>query len=266
VARSSALVLVSMDKLIVEDLHKKYGTNEVLKGVSLRAKAGDVISIIGSSGSGKSTLLRCINFLARQNEGRFVLNDEPIRLRRNRIGELIVEDSDQLRRMRIKLAMVFQHFNLWLHLNALENIIEAPVHVLHLSKPEAIARARRDLAKVGLSEEIEKMYPAHLSGGQQQRVAIARALAMDPEVMLFDEPTSALDPELVGEVLRVMQQLASEGRTMIVVTHEMSFARNVSNHVIFLHQGRIEEEGSPAEIFEQPKSERLKQFLAGSSR
>src|SRR6201998_1883156 len=188
-----------MDKLVVEDLHKQYGDNEVLKGVSLRAKAGEVISIIGSSGSGKSTLLRCINFLERPNRGRFFLNDEPIRLQQNRTGELVVKDPDQLRRMRIKLAMVFQHFNLWLHLTALDNIIEAPVHVLHLSKPEAIARARRDLAKVGLSEEIEKMYPAHLSGGQQQRVAIARALAMDPEVMLFDEPTSALDPEMANE-------------------------------------------------------------------
>ena len=255
-----------MDKLIVEDLHKKYGDNEVLKGVSLRAKAGDVISIIGSSGSGKSTLLRCINFLERPDAGRFILNDEPIRLERNKRGELIVADPGQLRRMRVKLAMVFQHFNLWLHLTALENVIEAPVHVLGLSKSEAIERARRDLAKVGLSQEIEKMYPAHLSGGQQQRVAIARALAMEPEVMLFDEPTSALDPELVGEVLRVMQKLASEGRTMVVVTHEMTFARNVSSHVIFLHQGRIEEEGSPAEVFERPKSERLQQFLAGSPR
>jgi histidine transport system ATP-binding protein len=164
--------------------------------------------------------------------------------------------------MRIKLAMVFQHFNLWLHLTALENIIEAPVHVLGLSKNDAVERARRNFAKVGLSESIEKMYPTQLSGGQQQRVAIARALAMEPEVMLFDEPTSALDPELVGEVLRVMQQLAAEGRTMVVVTHEMSFARNVSNHVIFLHEGRIEEEGPPGEIFGRPKSERLKQFLA----
>ena len=258
--------VVFMDKLIVEGLHKKFGDNEVLKGVSLRAKAGDVISIIGSSGSGKSTLLRCINFLERPNAGRLVLSDEPIRLQRNRMGELVVADAGQLRRMRIKLAMVFQHFNLWLHLTALENVIEAPIHVLGLSKPEAIERARRDLAKVGLSREIEKMYPTHLSGGQQQRVAIARALAMEPEVMLFDEPTSALDPELVGEVLRVMQKLASEGRTMVVVTHEMSFARNVSNHVIFLHQGRIEEEGPPAEVFERPKSERLKQFLAGSLR
>jgi histidine transport system ATP-binding protein len=254
-----------MFKLIVEDLHKKYGSNEVLKGITLRAKAGDVISIIGSSGSGKSTLLRCINFLERPNAGRYVLNDEPIRLQRDRKGELTVTDPNQLRGMRIKLAMVFQHFNLWLHLTALENVIEAPIHVLGLSRTEAVERARHNLAKVGLSVEIEKMYPANLSGGQQQRVAIARALAMEPEVMLFDEPTSALDPELVGEVLRVMQKLASEGRTMVVVTHEMSFARNVSNHVIFLHQGRIEEEGPPADVLERPRSERLKQFLAGSS-
>src|ERR1700738_3992360 len=251
-----------MDKLIVDDLHKKYGEHEVLKGVSLRAKAGDVTSIIGSSGSGKSTLLRCINFLERPNAGRLVLSDEPIRLQRNRMGELVVADAGQLRRMRIKLAMVFQHFNLWLHLTAIENVIEAPVHVLGLSKLEAIERARRDFAKVGLGQEIEKMYPAHLSGGQQQRVAMARALAMEPEVMLFDEPTSALDPELVGEVLRVMQKLASEGRTMVVVTHEMGFARNVSNHVIFLDSGIVEEEGPPHEIFQRPRSERLKQFLA----
>ena len=252
-----------MYKLIVEDLHKKFGNHEVLKGVSLRAKAGDVISIIGSSGSGKSTFLRCINFLEEPNAGRFVLNDEQIQLQRRKNGNLTVADPRQLRQMRIKLAMVFQHFNLWLHLTALENVIEAPVQVLGLSKTDAIERARHNLAKVGLNESIEKMYPAQLSGGQQQRVAIARALAMEPEVMLFDEPTSALDPELVGEVLKVMQQLAAEGRTMVVVTHEMSFARNVSNHVIFLHEGRIEEEGSPIEFFGRPKSERLKQFLAG---
>jgi histidine transport system ATP-binding protein len=262
-ARLFAVAL--MDKLVVEGLHKKYGDNEVLKGVSLRAKAGDVISIIGSSGSGKSTLLRCLNFLERPNAGQYFLNGVPIRLQRNRLGELTVADPGQLRQMRIKLAMVFQHFNLWLHLTALENVIEAPLHVLRLSRAEATERARREFAKVGLSPEIEKMYPAHLSGGQQQRVAIARALAMEPEVMLFDEPTSALDPELVGEVLRVMQTLASEGRTMVVVTHEMSFARNVSSHVIFLHQGRIEEEGSPAEVLERPKSERLRQFLAGNT-
>jgi histidine transport system ATP-binding protein len=251
-----------MNKLVVEDLHKKYGDNEVLKGVSLKAEAGSVISIIGSSGSGKSTFLRCINFLEQPNAGRIFLNGEEIRMVPDRNGNLKVADSKQLRRMRIKLSMVFQHFNLWLHLTALENVIEAPIHVLGLSKTDAIDRARGNLAKVGLSRAIESMYPAHLSGGQQQRVAIARALTMEPEVMLFDEPTSALDPELVGEVLRVMQRLAAEGRTMIVVTHEMSFARNVSNHVIFLDGGVVEEEGPPRQIFQAPGSERLKQFLA----
>jgi histidine transport system ATP-binding protein len=251
-----------MDKLTVEDLHKRFGANEVLRGVSLRAKAGDVISIIGSSGSGKSTFLRCINFLEAPNAGRFSLNGEAIELRRNRAGELAVSDPRQLQKLRTQLVMVFQHFNLWLHLTAIENVIEAPIHVLGLSRKEAIERARHDLAKVGLGEEIEKMYPVQLSGGQQQRVAIARALAMAPEVILFDEPTSALDPELVTEVLRVIQNLAAEGRTMVVVTHEIGFARNVSTHVIFLHQGRIEEEGPPADLFDRPRSERLKQFLA----
>jgi histidine transport system ATP-binding protein len=251
-----------MDKLIVEGLHKRYGNNEVLKGVSLRAKAGSVISIIGSSGSGKSTFLRCINLLEQPNAGRILLNGEEIRMVPDKNGNLKVADSRQLRRMRVKLSMVFQHFNLWLHLTALENVIEAPIHVLRLSRAEAIERARENLAKVGLNRAIEPMYPSHLSGGQQQRVAIARALTMEPEVMLFDEPTSALDPELVGEVLRVMQQLAGEGRTMVVVTHEMSFARNVSNHVIFLHNGIVEEEGAPDEVFLAQRSERLKQFLA----
>ena len=251
-----------MDKLTVEDLHKRYGNNEVLKGVSLRAKAGSVITIIGSSGSGKSTFLRCINFLEQPNAGRIFLNGEEIRTVSDKNGDLKVADLRQLRSMRAKLAMVFQHFNLWLHLTALENVIEAPIHVLGLSRPAAVERARQNLAKVGLSPALETMYPAHLSGGQQQRVAIARALSMEPEVMLFDEPTSALDPELVGEVLRVMRALASEGRTMVVVTHEMSFARHVSNHLIFLDNGIVEEEGSPEQIFESPRSERLKQFLA----
>lgn len=255
-----------MYKLVVEDLHKRYGANEVLKGVSLRARSGDVISIIGSSGSGKTTLLRCINFLERPNAGRIILDGVVIELKKDKKRDLSVANPKQLQQMRSKLAMVFQHFNLWLHLNALENVIEAPVHVLGLSRADAIERARRNLAKVGLGQEIETMYPIHLSGGQQQRVAIARALTMEPEVMLFDEPTSALDPELVGEVLKVMQQLAMEGRTMVIATHEMSFARNVSKHVIFLHQGKIEEEGAPADVFENPKSERLKQFLAGSVR
>ncbi|CAM2192120.1 ATP-binding cassette domain-containing protein [Paraburkholderia sp. A1RI_3L] len=252
-------------KLFVDTLHKQYGDNEVLKGVSLKANAGDVISIIGSSGSGKSTMLRCINFLEQPNAGRIFVDGEEVRtLQDNRSGALRVSDQKQLQRVRTKLSMVFQHFNLWAHMNVLENIVEAPVHVLGVSRREAEERARTYLEKVGLAPRVEKQYPSHLSGGQQQRVAIARALAMQPDVMLFDEPTSALDPELVGEVLKVMQTLAEEGRTMIVVTHEMAFARNVSNHVMFLHQGRVEEEGHPTEVFGNTKSERLKQFLSGS--
>ena len=253
-----------MEKLVVKDLHKSYGSHEVLKGISLKAKAGDVISIIGSSGSGKSTFLRCINFLEKPNAGSISLSGEEITLQKNKQGELIPANHKQLQAMRAKLAMVFQHFNLWSHMTVLENVIEAPVHVLGLSRDEAIARAEKYLRKVGLDAQAQAKYPAHMSGGQQQRVAIARALAMEPEVMLFDEPTSALDPELVGEVLKVMQTLAEEGRTMVVVTHEMGFARNVSNHVMFLHQGRVEEEGHPDEVFGNTKSERLKAFLSGS--
>ncbi|CAJ2762429.1 ABC transporter [Burkholderia pseudomallei] len=251
-------------KLEARDIHKRYGDNEVLKGVSLSAKAGDVISIIGASGSGKSTFLRCINFLERPNAGQIVVDGETVRTKADRAGNLEVADHKQLQRIRTKLAMVFQHFNLWAHMNVLENVMEAPVHVLGITKREAQERAREYLEKVGLAPRVETQYPSHLSGGQQQRVAIARALAMHPDVMLFDEPTSALDPELVGEVLKVMQKLAEEGRTMIVVTHEMGFARNVSNHVMFLHQGRTEEEGAPADVFGATKSERLKQFLSGS--
>ncbi|HTI16846.1 MAG TPA: ABC transporter ATP-binding protein [Trinickia sp.] len=252
-----------MHKLFIDTLHKCYGDHEVLKGVSLAANAGDVISVIGSSGSGKSTMLRCINFLEQPTSGRIVVDGEEIRTRKDKTG-LRVADPKQLQRMRTKLAMVFQHFNLWAHMTVLENVIEAPVHVLGISRREAEERARGYLEKVGLAPRLEKQYPSHLSGGQQQRVAIARALAMHPDVMLFDEPTSALDPELVGEVLKVMQRLAEEGRTMIVVTHEMSFARNVSNHVVFLHQGCIEEEGRPEDVFGNTRSERLKQFLSGS--
>ncbi len=250
-------------KLQVENIHKRFGSNEVLKGVSLTAHAGDVISIIGSSGSGKSTFLRCINMLEKPHDGRIIVAGEELRLAPGPTGELQAVDAKQLQRIRTELAMVFQHFNLWAHMTVLENIIEAPVHVLGKPKDEAIATARKYLAKVGL-EGKEDAYPAHLSGGQQQRVAIARALAMEPEVMLFDEPTSALDPELVSEVLKVMKNLALEGRTMVVVTHEMGFAREVSNHVIFLHKGRIEEEGNPAQVLTAPKSERLAQFLSGS--
>ncbi|MBV7555084.1 ATP-binding cassette domain-containing protein [Pseudomonas sp. PDM28] len=253
-----------MYKLIVEDIHKNYGNHEVLKGVSLRARAGDVISIIGSSGSGKSTFLRCINHLEQPSAGRIVVNDEELLTRRNSRGDQCVVDPGQLRSLRSRLSMVFQHFNLWSHMTVLENIIECPMSVLGISRAQALERARHYLAKVGLPQKVELQYPVHLSGGQQQRVAIARALAMEPEVMLFDEPTSALDPELVGEVLKVMQQLAEEGRTMVVVTHEMAFARQVSNHVMFLHQGRVEESGAPGTLLEQPQSERLQQFLAGS--
>ncbi|AUX85845.1 ABC transporter ATP-binding protein [Acinetobacter tibetensis] len=251
-------------KLVIRDLHKTFGDNEVLKGVSLNANAGDVISIIGSSGSGKSTFLRCINFLEQPSQGSIQLNGEQLNTVLDKSGNLKATSPKQLQKMRTQLMMVFQHFNLWSHMTVLENIVEGPIHVLGLKRAEAEERARKYLRKVGLAESVEGKYPSFLSGGQQQRVAIARALAMEPEVMLFDEPTSALDPELVGEVLKVMQSLAEEGRTMIVVTHEMGFARHVSNHVIFLHQGKIEEQGDPKEVLINPKSERLKQFLEGN--
>jgi len=250
-------------KLQAENIHKSYGSNQVLKGVTLHARAGDVISLIGSSGSGKSTLLRCINLLEKPQQGRIIVAGEELQLKAGRHGELEAVQPKQLQRLRTKLAMVFQHFNLWAHKTVLQNIIEAPIHVLGLPKEEAITRARKYLRLVGL-EGREDVYPNHMSGGQQQRVAIARALAVEPEVMLFDEPTSALDPELVGEVLRVMQVLAQEGRTMVVVTHEIGFAREVSNHVVFLHQGLIEEQGDPKQVLIQPQSERLAKFLSGS--
>jgi len=249
--------------LVVEDLHKSFGDLEVLKGVSVSADEGDVISMIGSSGSGKSTLLRCINLLETPDSGRVYVEGELIRMRPTRNGHAVPEDHKQVDRIRSRLGMVFQSFNLWSHMTVLENIIEAPVHVLKIPKAEAIQRAEALLAKVGIAEK-RNHYPSHLSGGQQQRAAIARALAMEPKVMLFDEPTSALDPELVGEVLRVIRQLAEEGRTMLIVTHEMGFAREVSSEVIFLHAGRIEEHGPPAQVFGNPKSERCRQFLASN--
>ncbi|QKE62804.1 ABC transporter ATP-binding protein [Aquipseudomonas campi] len=252
-----------MYKLEVQDLHKRYGDHEVLKGVSLAAKAGDVISIIGSSGSGKSTFLRCINMLEQPYGGKILLNGEELKLVKSKDGALKAADPKQLQRMRSRLSMVFQHFNLWSHMSALENVIEAPVHVLGVPKKEALEKAEHYLAKVGVAHR-KDAYPAHMSGGEQQRVAIARALAMEPEVMLFDEPTSALDPELVGEVLKVMKDLALEGRTMVVVTHEMGFAREVSNQLIFLHKGIVEETGCPKEVLANPQSDRLKQFLSGS--
>jgi len=246
--------------LVVTDIHKRFNDLEVLKGVSLEASKGDVISMIGSSGSGKSTFLRCINLLETPTSGDIRLYGESIEFTTNKRGERLPANNKQVERMRAKLSMVFQGFNLWSHMTILQNIIEAPVHVLGLSKAEAIERAEALLHKVGIYER-RHYYPNHMSGGQQQRAAIARALAMEPEVLLFDEPTSALDPELVGEVLKVMRGLAEEGRTMIVVTHEMAFARDVSSQVVFLHDGRIEEQGTPQKVFENPDSERVKQFL-----
>ena len=254
------------DQLILqaEGIHKRFGNNEVLKGVSVSAKKGDVISMIGSSGSGKSTFLRCLNLLEQPNAGRITLDGEELALVPDKkSGALKVSSATQLQRLRSEVAMVFQHFNLWAHMTAVENVIEAPMHALKLTKAEAMERADAYLQRVGVYHR-KDAFPAHLSGGEQQRVAIARALAMEPKVMLFDEPTSALDPELVGEVLRVMRSVAEEGRTMIVVTHEMGFAREVSNQVVFLHKGCIEEQGDPKEILVRPTTERLQGFLSNS--
>jgi len=250
--------------LVVEDVRKSFGRIEVLKGLSLTAEEGDVIALIGASGSGKSTFLRCINLLEIPDSGRVSLRGETISMVRDRRGRARPGDWRQVDRLRTHLGMVFQSFNLWTHMTILENVIEAPVHVLGVPRKEAVERAMALLDKVGIAEKAND-YPAHLSGGQQQRAAIARALAMEPDVLLFDEPTSALDPELVGEVLKVMRQLAEEGRTMLIVTHEMRFAREVSSRVIFLHQGLIEEEGPPEAVFGNPRSERCRQFLASST-
>lgn len=245
--------------LDIEDVHKSYGAHEVLKGISLSARRGDVISIIGSSGSGKSTFLRCINFLEIPDRGRFVINGEQVSMKLGPEGRSVPADWRQIERLRAGLGMVFQSFNLWAHMTVLENVIEAPVHVLGMRKEEAIDKAEELLSKVGLYEK-RHAYPAFLSGGQQQRASIARALCVDPAAMLFDEPTSALDPELVGEVLKVIRDLAEEGRTMLLVTHEMKFARDVSSHVMFLHEGRVEEEGAPIRIFSEPTSPRCREF------
>ncbi|MEZ5777639.1 MAG: ATP-binding cassette domain-containing protein [Paracoccaceae bacterium] len=256
-AEQSARPAVASDEAIrVEDLHKSFGELEVLKGISLTARKGDVVSIIGGSGSGKSTCLRCINFLETPTSGRIVIGGEEIAMK----ADGTPASRRQIEKVRSRLGMVFQAFNLWTHRTLIENITEVPVHVLGVPKAEAHERAMTLLARVGLSDKAAT-YPAFLSGGQQQRAAIARALAIEPSAMLFDEPTSALDPELVGEVLTVIRDLAAEGRTMLLVTHEMKFAREVSSHVIYLSEGRIEEQGPPEEVFGAPKSERLKQFL-----
>ena len=247
--------------LIAEDIYKSFGQLEVLRGVSLTAANGDIISIIGSSGSGKSTFLRCINFLETPNSGRIVVGGEEIRVKTDGSGKLVGADHKQIDRVRMQLGMVFQSFNLWSHMTVLQNVMEGPVHVQKRSKSQVREEAMALLAKVGISEK-HASYPSELSGGQQQRVAIARALAMQPAVLLFDEPTSSLDPEQVGEVLKVIEELAAEGRTMIVVTHEMGFAREVSTSTIFLDQGVIAEQGPPARVFTSPTSERCRQFLS----
>ncbi len=245
----------------VEGLCKSFGGIPVLQGVALEARQGDVVSILGSSGSGKSTLLRCLNLLETPEAGRISVGGETVRIAADARGRPLPPDRRQVERLRRRTGMVFQGFYLWSHMTVLENVIEAPVHVLKRPRAECLAEAEALLAKVGLADR-RHYYPAHLSGGQQQRAAIARALAMRPAVLLFDEPTSALDPELVGEVLRVMRALADEGRTMLVVTHEMGFARDVSDEVLFLHQGVVEERGPPSELFARPRSERLQQFLS----
>jgi polar amino acid transport system ATP-binding protein len=247
--------------IAVSGLRKRFGPLEVLKGVSLTAKEGDVIAIIGGSGSGKSTFLRCINMLELPTAGSVAVHGETIGMKSDGRGGLMPADRKQVQRIRSQLGMVFQSFNLWQHMTILQNVIEAPVHVLGKSKAEATEIAEALLRRVGLFEKRDA-YPAFLSGGQQQRAAIARALAIQPLVMLFDEPTSALDPELVGEVLSVIGDLAKEKRTMILVTHEKKFARNVANHIVFLADGVIEEQGPPEEIFGAPKSDRLKRFIS----
>jgi len=248
--------------LHMEDIHKSFGSLEVLKGVSLRANRGDVVTLIGSSGSGKSTLLRCVNMLEVPNAGTVEIDGELISLSPEG-PDRHPTDHIQLRRVRSKLGMVFQSFNLWSHMTILENVMEAPLRVQRRPADEVRAEALEMLEKVGIAGKADS-FPAQLSGGQQQRAAIARALCINPRVMLFDEPTSALDPELEAEVLRVIKMLADEGRTMLLVTHDMKFAREVSDRVLFLHLGRVEEEGTVEEVFGATRSDRLRQFLAAA--
>ncbi|QQA44917.1 amino acid ABC transporter ATP-binding protein [Pelagovum pacificum] len=243
----------------IRNLHKSYGSLEVLKGVDITAPAGHVVSMIGSSGSGKSTLLRCANLLEDSQQGEVIFMGEPVTWKGSGMTRH-PGDKRQMIRIRTNLSMVFQQFNLWAHMTILQNVMEAPVTVLKRDRAEVEAKARDYLDKVGIGDKADA-YPAQLSGGQQQRAAIARALAMEPKALLFDEPTSALDPELEQEVVRVIKALAEEGRTMVLVTHDMKMAADVSDHVVFLHQGKIEEEGSPEELFGNPRSDRLRGFL-----
>ena len=247
--------------LQIDNLHKQFGSLKVIKGVSLNAAKGDVISILGRSGSGKSTFLRCINFLETPTSGTISLSGEKITVADDRNGDSAITDKAQVRRLRTRMAMVFQQFNLWSHMTVLENVTIALKTALKLPKKEANERATKYLSQVNMTDRLH-YYPGQLSGGQMQRVAIARALAMEPEILLFDEPTSALDPELVEEVLKVIRELAEQGRTMLVVTHEMAFARDVSNRVIFFDEGVIVEDGPPQEVFKHPKSEQFKQFIS----
>ncbi|PTQ72658.1 ABC transporter ATP-binding protein [Celeribacter persicus] len=246
----------------IHDLHKAYGDLEVLKGVSMTAPRGHVTSLIGSSGSGKSTLLRCANLLEDSQRGEILFEGEPITWKGEGLHRR-PSDPKQVMRIRTNLSMVFQQFNLWAHMTVLENVMEAPITVLGRARAEVEEKARMYLDKVGIGDKCD-VYPAQMSGGQQQRAAIARALCMEPRALLFDEPTSALDPELEQEVIKVIKALAEEGRTMIIVTHDMRMASDISDHVIFLHQGLIEEEGTPSDLFGTPKSERLKQFLSAT--
>ncbi|KQQ59372.1 ABC transporter ATP-binding protein [Pseudomonas coleopterorum] len=249
--------------LEIRNLHKRYGALDVLKGISLAANDGAVISILGSSGSGKSTLLRCINLLENPHQGEILVAGEALKLKAARNGELIAADNRQINRLRSQIGFVFQNFNLWPHMSVLDNIIEAPRRVLGQSRAEAVEVAEALLEKVGIADK-RHAYPNELSGGQQQRAAIARTLAMQPKVILFDEPTSALDPEMVQEVLSVIRNLAEEGRTMLLVTHEMGFARQVSSEVVFLHQGLVEEQGTPEQVFDNPLSARCRQFMSSN--
>ena len=246
----------------IRNLHKAYGELEVLKGVDISAPAGHVVSLIGSSGSGKSTLLRCANLLEDSQEGDVLFCGEPVIWKGNGHGRK-PGDAKQVTRIRTNLSMVFQSFNLWAHMSILQNVMEAPITVLGEAPSEVEPRARALLDKVGIGDKCD-VYPAQLSGGQQQRAAIARALCMQPKALLFDEPTSALDPELEQEVVKVIKDLAQEGRTMIIVTHDMRLAADVSDHVVFLHQGKIEEEGPPDALFGAPKTERLRGFLSAT--
>jgi octopine/nopaline transport system ATP-binding protein len=250
--------------LKIHDLHKSYGTTAVLNGVNLKVREGEVISLIGSSGSGKSTLLRCVNFLETPTSGAIDMYGEAISVATDGNGLATITNKLNIPRLRTMAGMVFQSFNLWPHLSVLGNVTESLVWVKKMPKRQAIEIAMSVLEKVGMAEKRDA-YPAHLSGGQQQRVAIARVLAMQPRIMLCDEPTSALDPELVGEVLKVIRDLATEGITILLVTHEMRFSRDVSSRVIFLHKGLVEEDGSPAEIFGNPRSERLRRFIEAIS-